>query len=1040
MRSNDGAGLMRWLVSLALEQRVVVIALAGVLLVYGSWVGRHAPLDVFPEFAPPLVEIQTEAPGLTSLEVEALVTVPLENAVNGVAWLKSLRSKSVLGLSSVVIHFQPGTDLLRARQLVQERVARVQPELPVVARPPVLLSPLSSTSRAMKIGLSSKTLSPIELTDQARWVVRPRLMAIPGVANVAIWGQRDRQLQIKVDPDRLHAHELGLDEVIAVTTRALRPAAGGFVDTPNQRLAVAHRPVATTAAELANLAVAYRGGAALRLGSVAEVVEGSGPPIGDAVINGGPGLLLIVEKQPWGNTLEVTHKVEEALGRLRPALPGIEVDSTIFRPATFIERAIINLQRALFTGCLLVVLILAAFLYDWRTGLISLLALPLSVVAAVMGLTLMGATINTMALAGLVIALGEVVDDAIIDVENILRRLRLERLAPHPRPAAEVVLEASLEVRGAVVHATLIVVLVFLPIYFLGGLAGSFFRPLALAYGLGVLASMAVALIVTPALSLVLLPGSLEPRGTDGRSIAVGPRISPLTRLLLRGYRTLLPGLLARPRPIAWLGLVLVLLSGASVVGLGEGFLPAFQENDFLMHWIARPGSSLEALRRTTLRVSRELMTVPGVRNTGAHLGRAEVADEVVGPNFAEVWLSVDPSADYQGTRRRIQQVVDGYPGLVRDVQTYLQERIKEVLSGASGAVVVRLYGPDLATLRERASAIGRLLAEVPGVAHLKVEPQVEVPQVEVRFRTGTAPSLGLEPGQVRATVNTLLQGTRVGEVYRGDRVVEVVVWGADRLRGDPGALRELRVSLPGGRDVRLGDAAEVEVVPAPNIIQREAASRRIDVTCDVRGSDLGAVQAQIERQLATLSLPAGHHIEILGELAERRQARRQLWLLGLLALCGVVLVLHAEFHSARLALLVVATLPFALVGGLASVWMSGGVLSLGSLAGLVTVLGIAARNGILLISHYRHLEDHEGLAFGVELVQRGAEERLAPIVMTALATLSALVPLVVLGHRPGHEIEHPMAVVILGGLVTSTLLNLFVVPPLYLWLGHRRQ
>ncbi len=1019
--------MMRWLVSTSLQLRVVVVALAVVLMVGGIRTVRDAPLDVFPEFAPPLVEIQTEGPGLSTTEVESLITVPIENAVNGIVALKTLRSKSVLGLSSVVMYFKEGTELMQARQMVQERLATVAGQLPAVAHPPVILSPLSSTSRVMKIGMWSRRLDQVELTTLARWTIRPRLMAIPGVANVAIWGQRDRQIQVQVDPERLRDYKLTLDQVMRVSRDATLPGPGGFIDTPNQRLAVTQVPAVARAEDLRRVPVAFRNGSPLALGDVAEVVEGFPPPIGDAVINDGPGLLLIVEKQPTGNTLDVTRNVEKVVEALKPGLKDVEMDTTIFRPATFIEMSLANLRKALFWGCLLVVAILIAFLFEWRTAAISLTAIPLSLVAAALVIYWRGATINTMVLAGLAIALGEVVDDAIIDVENIVRRLRLNRQSANPEPAYSVVFHASMEVRSAVVYASLIVVLVFLPVLLLEGLAGAFFRPLAVSYMLAVLASLVVALTVTPALSLLLLPGgNLEKRDP------------PLVRALKRIYRAALPPLVDRPR-VAVAGLAVIFLAAAVTVPyLGEEFMPNFKEYDFLMHWVEKPGTSLEAMQRITARVSRELRAIPGVRNFGSHIGRAEVADEVVGPNFTELWISLDPNVPYQPTVARIQSVVDGYPGLYRDLLTYLKERIKEVLSGGSAAVVVRIYGPGTEVLRAKAQEVGQALKDVPGVADLQVEPQVLVPQVEVRVKQEEALRFGLTPGDIRRAATTIVKGAKVGEIYEEQKIFDVAVWGTPRTRLDLESLRAVLVDTPSGAHVPLGDVADVRIGPMPNLIAHENGSRRIDVSCNVRGRDLGSVARDIEARVRGVSFDRGYHPEILGEYAARKQARQRLLALALVSLLGIVLILHSDFKSARLAVLVFVSLPFALVGGVLAVVLTGGVLSLGSLVGFVTVLGIAARNGIMLVSHYRHLENAENEPFSRAMVLRGAEERLAPILMTALATGLALLPIVLGGNQPGQEIEHPMAVVILGGLFTSTVLNLFVMPALYYRYGRR--
>ena len=810
--------------------------------------------------------------------------------------------------------------------------------------------------------------------------------------------------------------------------RACRSKPAGFVDTANQRLAVAHAPAVTSAGDLAGLVVTRRVGAPLRVGDVATVVQGHQAPIGDAIINDVPGLLLIVEKQLGANTLQVTHEVEQALETLKPALGDLHVDPTIFRPATFIEMSLSNLNQALLIGCVLVVIVLLFFLADWRTALISSVAIPLSLLAAAMMLRYRGGTIDTMILAGLVIALGEVVDDAIIDVENIVRRLRLNRLAAEPRPAIAVVFDASLEVRSAVVFGSLIVMLVFLPVFMLEGLSGAFFRPLATAYVLAILSSLFVALTITPAMSLLILPNKLDAKE------------SRLVTALKNWYRGALPRLIDRPvvAGAALVGLMVATL--AAVPFLGEEFLPNFREYDFLMHWVEKPGSSIEAMNRITERASKELRAIPGVRNFGSHIGRAEVADEVVGPNFTELWISLDPKVDYEATVAKVQEVVDGYPGLYRDLLTYLRERIKEVLTGASATIVVRIEGPDLDRLQAHAASVRDALAPIGGVVDLKAQPQVLVPQIEVKFRPEKAERLGITAGDVRHAVTTVVHGSKAGEFFEDQRFFDVVVWGTPESRGSIDAVRAIRLPVPGGSTVPLNAVADVAIVPVQNEITRENGARRIDVTCNVSGRDLGSVARDIEARLATLDLGAGYHAEVLGEYAARAASSRSLLMWGAVALVGIILILLTDFGTVRLTALVFLTLPFALVGAIAAAFLTGGVLSLGSLVGLVTVIGIAARNGIMLVSHYRHMQLEEGVPFGRELVLRGAEERLAPILMTALATGLALVPIALSGDKAGHEIEHPMAVVILGGLVTSTLLNFFLLPPFYLRFGRQEH
>jgi len=873
-------------------------------------------------------------------------------------------------------------------------------------------------------------MSQQDMTVLALWTIRPKLLSVPGVANVAIWGQRDKQYQVLVNPDRLREIGVTLDQVVRASGDATVLESGGYIDQPNQRLSIRHRSMIEDPKDLARTVVAFQGNAPIRLGDVATVQFGSPPPIGDAIINDVPGLLLIVEKQPEGNTLEVSRRVEAALKDLEPGLVGIEVDPTIFRPATFVERSIENLSHALLIGCGLVVLILVIFLFDWRTAVISITAIPLSLISAVVVLTALGVTLNTMVIAGLVIALGEVVDDAIIDVENIHRRLGNAMQTSgtlSPRSMFTIVVDASMEVRSAVVYATMIVILVFLPIFFLDGIAGAFFRPLAMAYILAILASLLVALTVTPAMSYLLLTGNHKHRGE-----------APIARFLRSIYAKILPHLMGRPYLALGFVLATFIISGAAATRFGSEFLPEFQETDFLMHYIAKPGASVEEMNRMTILASKELRAIPGVRNFGSHIGRAEVADEVYGPNFTELWISIDPDVDYNATLKLIQAAMDGYPGMFCDVQTYLKERSKEVLSGTSYSIVVRLFGPDLEVLRAKAKEAEKVMSGVPGVTNLKVESQVLLPQVEIRLRPQDAERYGLTPGHVRRATTTYLKGLKVGEVYEKQKRFDVLVWGVPSCRDDITAIQLLPIDTPAGVQVRLGEVADVFIVPMPNEIKREAASRRLDITCNVQGRDLGAVAAEVEDKVRALKYEPGYHPQFLGEEAARRESTQKLYMLAGLALSGVLLVIYSDFKSKRLTAIVAFTLPFALVGGGVGVFLTGGVLSLGSLVGFVTVLGIAARNGIMLVSHYRHLEDVEGEAFGSALVQRGSEERLTPILMTALATGLALLPLILSGQKPGHEVEYPLAVVILGGLVTSTLLNVFMLPALYLRFGQR--
>lgn len=1031
---------MRWIVGASLRFRFIVIAIAAALMYFGVNQLRHMPVDVFPEFAPPIVEIQTPTLGLSAQEVEELVTIPLEEALAGVPDLDFMRSKSVPDLSAVKLYFNRGTDIMQARQLVSERVTQVTPTLPITQFPPFMLPPLSATSRTMKIGISSDTLSVIDLSMIMYWKIRQRLLQVPGVANVAAWGERIQMLQVQVDPKRLAANGVTLEQVMTGTADALESGllrwsdgavvgTGGWVETPNQRLNIRHVLPIVGPDDLSKVTLVGKNGQPLRLGDIADVVEGTWPMIGDGIINDGIGLLLIVEKFPWANTLEVTRGVEAALEEMKPGLPDVEFDAQIFRPATFIEMSIENLTNALILGCILVVVVLFAFLYEWRVALISCVAIPLSLVVAGLVLYLNGTTMNTMVLAGFVIALGAVVDDAIIDIENIVRRLREARAQGSPRSVFAIILGATLEVRSAIVYATLIIVLALLPVFFMEGLSGAFFQPLAFSFALALLASMLVATTVTPALAMILL-----------RNAPLDSRQSPLVTWLHRAYDGILSRTVRTPRP-AYLTVGVVALLGVLVWPLlGHQLLPSFKERDFLMHWLTKPGTSHPEMNRITIQGSKELRAIPGVRNFGAHIGQALLMDEVVGVYFGENWISVDPNVDYEETVNQIQEVVDGYPGLFRDVLTYLKERIREVLTGKSEAIVIRIYGHDLDTLHDTAVKVKEALEGTDGLIDLHVELHENIPQIQVKVDLAKAALYGVKPGEVRRAAGILIAGEEVGDIFRGGKAYDVNVWGTPETRHSVSSIRDLLIDTPRGGQVRVADVADVSIRPTPNVIEHEHLKRRITVSANVRGRDLGSVARDVEERLAAVDFPAGYYPEMVGEYVERRAVQRRLLIFSIVAAVGIFVLLQTSFRSMRLATLVFLTLPSALVGGVLAAWLGSGIISLGSLVGFLTVFGIAARNGIMMITHFQHLEEHEGMTFGPELIQRGARERLAPILMTALTTGLALVPLVIAGDIPGQEIELPMAVVILGGLVTSTLLNLFIVPPLYLRFGGGRR
>jgi CzcA family heavy metal efflux pump len=1024
---------MRWIVRSSLKFRFLVVAAALAMMLFGVAQLRDTPVDVFPEFAPPKVEVQTAALGLTAEEVEQFVTVPLEEALTGVPDLDVIRSSSVSDLSDIVLQFDRGTDILDARQVVQERLDVVRPQLPNWTNPPFMIVPLSSTSRVMKIGLSSTAVSLREMSTLSYWRIKQRLKSVPGVADVTIWGERLQRTHILIDPQKLLKHGISRERLTRITGDALEtsilqyspgqtPGAGGFVDTPNQRLPVRHVLPITTPDKVARVTVKESQGKPVRLEDLATVTEGSQPLSGDAVINDRRGLMLIVTKYPWANTLDVTRGVDDAMDAMRPGLPGIEVDTTIFRPATFIETAIDNLTRALLIGCLLVIFVLIAFLFEWRAALISLIAIPLSLVAAGLVLHLREAAVNTMILAGLVIAVGVVVDDAIIDVENIVRRLRQNRLERLGRSTFSIVLEGSLEIRRAIVYATLINVVAVVPIFLLQGLSGAFFQPLVLSYGLAVLASLVVALTVTPALALIFFSKTPMER-----------REPALARGLKRVYGALLSRVIRTPRP-AFLLVGVAAVAGVLVVPqLGSELLPNFKERDFLMHWITKPGTSVKEEGRVSVAACRELRTIPGVRNCGSHIGQALNADEPVGVNFGENWISVDPKADYDKTLASISDTVDGYPGIQRDVQTYLRERVREVLTGASESIVVRVFGQDLAVMRQKAEEVEAAMSKVDGLVDLAVEAHDEIPQIDVTTRLADAQRYGVKPGDVRRMAGQAVASQEAGELFHSGAAFDVMLWSPPGSRDSLSDIRALAIDTPGGGQVRLEQVADIEIKPTPNVVEHENTGRRIDVLANISGRDLGSVVKDVESAIKEVKFPLETHAELVGESQERSGVAKRIRSFGLLTAIAIFLLLSVSFGSVRLATIFFLTLPMALVGGALAVYAGNGIISLGSMVGFFTVFGIAARNGILMINHFQHLEREEGEPFSQGLVLRGAKERLTPILMTALATGLALVPLAVAGSLPGHEIEHPMAIVILGGLVTSTLVNLFVVPALYL-------
>jgi CzcA family heavy metal efflux pump len=1020
---------LRRLVELSLRFRGVVIALACLVAGYGLYAAATAKRDVFPEFAPPQVVIQTEAPGLSPEEVEALVTRPVEHAVNGVGGLESIRSESIQGLSVVTAIFREGTEILQARQLVAERLVEAAGQMPEGAAAPTMVPLTSAASMVLVLGLTSDTRSLMEIRTFADWTVRPRLLGVAGVAKVAVFGGEVRQIQIQVQPDRLLASGLTPGDVLAAARRAGGVRGAGFVDTETQRIVLRTQGGIPAPDRLGDLIVSRRGGP-VRLRDVAAVVEGPEPKVGDAAINGASGVLLVVSGQFGQNTEEVTDATERALAEMTPAFRTERIQlHTLFRPATFVRTAIQNVTFSLLLGGLLVTVVLFLLLLNLKTAFISLTAIPLSLLAAVIILERLGVTLNTLTLGGLAIAIGEVVDDAIIDVENIFRRLRENAASASPRRPFDVVLDASLEVRTAVVHATFIVALVFLPVLLMTGLQGRLFAPLGIAYILAVLASLVVAMTVTPALASVLLAGG----GTPARE----PR---LIRALKRGYRRGLASVLARPRLVMAVALAICAGAAAIVPFFGGAFLPELREGHFIVHMSAVPGTALQESLRLGAEVTRELLRNPNIRSVAQQVGRAAQADDTWGTHYSEFHVDLKPVAaeEAESVQEEIRRAVVKFPGVYFAIKTFLTERIEETLSGATAQVVVKIFGEDLDLLDRKALEVARVLAAVEGAVDVQVDSPPGAPEMFVRLRPERLRQFGLQPLDVLEVVQAAYQGATVAQAYEGHRVIDVVVILDPAMRRDPERVAALILQAEGGARVALRDLADIGLTTGRYAVLHDGARRRQAVTCNVRGRDLASFVGEAKERVAVeVAFPAGVYPVWSGVAEARARTQREILLHASVAGVGIVLLLTLVFRRAQNLLLVLANLPFALVGGVLAVFLTGGWLSVGSLVGFVTLFGITMRNSIMMVSHFEHLVTHEGMTWGPATALRGSAERLVPVLATALVTGLGLLPIALGSGEAGREVEGPMAIVILGGLVTSTALNLLVLPPLALRWGR---
>jgi CzcA family heavy metal efflux pump len=1014
---------MRWLVGLCVRYPGAIATLTLIALLAGLWAASNAPLDVFPEFVPSTVDIQAEAPGFTAQQVEQLVTKPIENAVNGATGLATIRSQSIPGLSVIKIQFADNIDLYNARQGISERLSELGSSLPLGVGTPKLSPLTSSTMDLLAIGLQSDRLSAFQLRDQADWVLKPALLAVPGVAHVIVFGGAVRQIQIQPDLPRMTSYGFTLTNLNDAARAALELKGAGFVDLAHQRVLV-QTPVPTPdLGAISSAVLGVRSGVPVTIGEIANVTETAALRSGDALIQGRPGILLNLATQYGANTLSATRAVEAAMAQLTPALKaqGITVYPALQRPANFIERALSSLDRSLVIAAILILAVLYLFLRDWRSALITFLAIPLSLLAATAALERMGLTLNTMTLGGFAVALGVLVDDAIIGIENVLRRLAENGHLPEPRASRDVIWDATLEVRGPVVYATLVVIAVFLPELFSTSVQGHFVGPLALAFILAVLASLLVALTTAPALSVLMLTARKAHadftwlhRVKEWQSRSIG-RVYGNFRLVVAGL------------------VILTLAAVAALPFLPSTFMPEFRENHFVMEVNAStPGASVDEMMAVGRRISNEILALPYVATVAQQVGRAELSEDTNGPHQTEFQVELKPNAtvDQSAAQDQLRQILAKYPGLQTEVQTFLGNRISESLTGETADIAIKIFGDQLDAIDSVSNRITQALTGTPGISELQFKPQSGTPTLAIQIDPAALAAAGLKTGDVLDALESDYAGTTVGQTFSGIRAVNVVMLLPPAARNRPELLSSLMIASPLG-PVPLGQVARIVPTATRYMVSHDGGQRFDSITFNVVGRSLQATVNDAKARVAQLALPRGVYVEFTGAAAAQQAAQLQMLLYTGFALVLIAMLLFICFHWRSNSWLVLANLPFSLIGSVAAIALMGGGLSLGAMVGLVTVFGVSARNAILLLAHYEHLVEEEGAPWTVDTVLRGAQERLIPILMTAAVTALGLMPLAIGLHQPGQEIEGPMAVTVLGGLLSSTLLNLLVLPAL---------
>jgi Cu/Ag efflux pump CusA len=1019
-----------WLIGSAMALRRLVVAAVVAVLGLGVVQLQNAPVDVYPEFDATQVEVQAEALGLSAQEVEQLITVPIEqDLLNGVPWLRSITSRSLPGLSAIDLVFEPGTDLYQARQMVQERMSQAK-ALPNVGTPPAVIQPTSSTSRVAMVGMRSASVSLIDMSVLARWQIRPRLMSIPGVAQVSIFGQQDRQLQVQVDPQQLRKRKVTLTQLIETTGNALwvsplsfveasTPGTGGFVETPNQRLGVQHVSPITSARQLADVAVEGLPGPPVRLGDVTSVVEDHQPLIGDASAGGRPSLMLVVERFPNANTAQVTRDVQAALDAMRPGLKGITLDPSVYRPVRYLDSALHRIGLVALLGAILFALVTGVLGRSWRVALVAVVALATSATAALWVLYLRGDTLTSMTVLGLAAAMALIIDDAVGDVTGLRARLRARR-ADGGSPVGDLLTETVTARRGPLTYATVVTLLALAPLFLLTGPAGALVRPAVLTFALAVLASLLVALVVTPILALLLLDGRGGERARAPRAPAWAER--GLDRLTTRST--------GRPLSAAVVLLALALLAVPGIALLhGGDTLPTAQDRSLVVRLQAAPGTGLAEMNRITTVAAAELRGLAGVRTAGTHVGRAIASDRVVDVNTGEIWVTIADDADYTGTLEAIRTTIRGYPGVHSQVSTYEADQLAAAGATTGDELVVRVYGQDFATLRSTAEDVRQEIQTVPGVISPTVQRQVTEPTIEIQVDLAAARRVGLRPGDVRRDASTLISGLTVGSLYEQQAIFDVVLWSGPAARGSVDTLGSLLIDTPSGRKVPLGDVAQVRLAPSPDVITHDAVSRSLDVTATIRDRSAADVSRDVTARLQGMDFPYEYRAEVVGDAVTRADTRQWIWITAAVAAVLGYLLLQAATGSWRGAVVLLVAAPLAAVGGLLAALLAGGVLTGGVLAALFALAALALRQALALIRRAQRLRDRD--VAPADAMRQALRESAPPVLAVALATAALVLPAAVVSGA-GLELLQPFAVTLLVGLITVLLVVLVVVPGLY--------